>query len=197
MHTDCAEADDPSRTMLGAEQEAWLEGRMDASDAAWTVMAQQVPIFGRDFTARGEGQYSMDKWAGYRPARERLLGSIAERGLQGVVFLSDDVHSHWGADVPRRLEEPDGPAVAVEFTNTAVSSGGDGSVVRDYWEAIRPDNPHVAYHSDQRGYVTCEVTPERWRTDFMVLDRVETPGGVLSTGGSLVVERGSPHAEPA
>ena len=197
VHFECAEAEAPERTVLGAEQEAWLDARLAESDARWTVIAQQMPIFGRDFSAEGEGQYSMDKWAGYPAARERLLASIVERGVPGPVFLSGDVHSHWGADVPRRLEEPDGPSAAVEFTDTSVSSGGDGALVRDDWAAIQPDNPHVAYHGDLRGYVVCEVTPDRWRTDFMVLDRVEVPDGTLATGGTLVCEHGSARVEPA
>lgn len=197
MHFECGEAEAPGRTMLGAEQEAWLDGCLAKSDARWTVLAQQVPIFGRDFSTEGEGQYSMDKWTGYPAARERLLASIAERGVPGPVFLSGDVHSHWGANVPRRLEAPDGPSAAVEFTSTSVTSGGDGAPVRDHWAAIQPDNPHVAYHSDLRGYVTCEATPDQWRTDFMVLDRVEVPDGELALGGRLVCEHGSARVEPA
>ena len=182
--------------MLGAEQEAWLDQRLSQGDAAWNVLAQQVPIFARDFSARDDGQqYSMDKWTGYHPARSRLLNSIDEKRLTNVVFLSGDVHSHWGADVPLDLAEPDGRSVAVEFTNTSVTSNGDGSDVQSYWSTIQPDNPHVAYHSNRRGYVVCEVTPETWKSDFMILDRVEVPDGTPTLGGSLTVEAGNPSAQ--
>ena len=119
-HTGCEEALAENRTMLGAEQEAWLDQRLSQGDAAWNVLAQQVPIFARDFSARDDGQQeSMDKWTGYHPARSRLLNSIDEKRLTNVVFLSGDVHSHWGADVPLDLAEPDGRSVAVEFTNAS------------------------------------------------------------------------------
>ena len=191
-HTGCSEAAAPDRTMLGAEQEAWLDNRLGVGGTAWNAIAQQVPIFGQDFSAREDGlQYPMDKWTGYLAARSRFLNSIDEKGLTNVVFLSGDVHSHWGADVPLDLAEPAGKSVAVEFTNTSVSSDGDGSDVRSYWPTIQGDNPHVAYHSNRRGYCICDVTPKTWWTDFMIIDRVEVPDGRLSVGGRLVVENGS------
>ena len=39
------------------------------------------------------------------------------------------------------------------------------------------------------------MTPETWRTDFMILDRVEVPDGTLSLGGTLVVENGNPTVQ--
>ena len=187
----CGELADASRTMLGGSQERWLTERLGQSGSRWNVIAQQVPIFGGGSTGGpAMNRHLFDQWPGYPAARERLLGAIAERGLDNVVFLSGDVHLHWGAGVPRRLAEPDGPSVAVEFTNTSITSGGDGAEAAPWWESIRADCPHVGYHGARRGYVACEVTPERWQTDFMSVDRVETPGGVLSRGGRVVVERG-------
>lgn len=197
VRTDCEDARAPGRTMLGDEQEAWLGQRLAASGACRNAMAQQVPIFGRASTARGEGQCSTDERTGRPAARERLVSSIAEGGVAGPVFLSGDVHGHCGADVRRRPGEPGGQSVAVEFTDTSASLGGDGSVERDYWEAIRPDDPRIAHHADLRGHVAREVTPDLRRTDFMVLDRVEVPDGTLATGGSLVCEHGGPSVQAA
>ena len=188
-----AEFADRTRTMLGAEQERWLDARLGASRARWNVVAQQVPIFGVGASGRASrNPHLMDQWPGYPGARQRLLDSIVDRGLRNVVFLSGDVHLHWGANVPRRLEEPGAEPVAVEFTNTSISSGGDGRGVVPWWEHARADNPQVAFHADRRGYVACEVTPDAWRTDFMTVDTVEREHGTLSRGGTVVVERGSP-----
>ena len=187
----CAELADATRTMLGTDQERWLGARLDANASRWKVIAQQVPVFGGGSRgAASTNPHLLDQWPGYPAARERLLGGIVERGLENVVFLSGDVHMHWGAGVPRDLAEPDGLSVAVEFTNTSISSGGDGHDVAPWWEAIRADCPHVGYHGARRGYVVCEVTRDVWQTDFMTVDRVETPGGALSCGGRVVVERG-------
>ena len=191
----CGEFADASRTMLGAGQERWLDARLARSDAHWNVLAQQVPIFGGGADGLPTNNpHVLDQWPGYPAARRRLLDSIADKGLDNVVFLSGDVHLHWGASVPLDLREPDGRQVAVEFTNSSITSGGDGSAAAHWWPGIAADNPHVGYHGARRGYVACEVTPESWQTDFMNVDRVEVPDGTLTRGARLVVERGSPVA---
>jgi alkaline phosphatase D len=134
----------------------------------------------------------MDKWSGYPAARQRLIDTVTRNGLKNVVVLSGDVHSHWAADLPLRMSDPDGPSVAVELTSTSVSSGGDGSEFADYWTSIKPTHPHVHYHSNRRGYLACEVKPSLWQSDFMTLDTVTTQYGVMSRGARVVVEPGNP-----
>ena len=191
----CGDFADDGRTMLGTEQERWLDARLASSDSRWNVLAQQVPIFGGGADGLPTNNPNvLDQWPGYPAARRRLLDSIAGRRLDNVVFLSGDVHLHWGASVPLDLREPGGRQVAVEFTDSSITSGGDGADVAPWWSAIATDNPHVGYHSARRGYLACEVTPGTWQTDFMVMDRVESADGTISRGGRLVVERGSPLA---
>jgi alkaline phosphatase D len=48
--------------------------------------------------------------------------------------------------------------------------------------AIQAANPQLKFNNSQRGYVLCEVTPERWRTDFKVLDKVTVPDGSSARG---------------
>src|SRR5882762_1602550 len=47
-HTDCAEALDSTRTMMGAAQEKWLFDNLADVKARWTVIGQQVPTYARD-----------------------------------------------------------------------------------------------------------------------------------------------------
>ena len=63
--------------------------------------------------------------------------------------------------------------------------------------AIQSANPQLKFNNSQRGYVVCEVTPERWRTDFKVLDQVHDRSGVLTTRKSMVVEAGSARLHDA
>jgi alkaline phosphatase D len=80
----------------------------------------------------------------------------------------------------------------VEFTNTAVTTTGDGSDVGTAWEATKVDNPHIRYHSNRRGYIACTATPAQMRADFKILDSVSVPDHPVTIGGSLVVEAGRP-----
>ena len=194
---DCAELPDPERSLLGRRQEGWLDGRLTGDDARWNVIAQQVPLFGRDGREPGSNPHAMDKWPGYPASRTRLIRSIERRASGDVVLLSGDVHSHWAANVPNEVDEPDGRSVAVEFTASSITSGGDGDDVAHYWPSMRADHPHVTYHSNRRGYLACEITPRLWQTDFRQLDRVSTPDGALLRSRRVVVEPGNPVAHPA
>ncbi|MCZ6901622.1 MAG: hypothetical protein O7C62_02515, partial [Rickettsia endosymbiont of Ixodes persulcatus] len=58
-------------------------------------------------------------------------------------------------------------------------------------------NPHMPFTNSQRGYVRCNVTQERWQTDFRVLPYVTKPGAPISTRASYVVEKGNPKLQEA
>ena len=125
----------------------------------------------------------MDSWAGYEVPRRRVLARM--RGLGNVVVLTGDEHQNFAGI----LEDGDTP-VGVEFVATSISSGGDGSDQRRGSDRVLAENPQLKFINDQRGYATCEVTPDSWRTNFMVLDRVTTPDGRLSRRASWAVARG-------
>jgi alkaline phosphatase D len=193
--TGCTAASDPSRTILGSEQERWLFEQLAAAEATWTMIGQQVPTFVRDFAkSNPKARFSMDKWDGYTAARQRLYARLIETSAPNPVVLSGDVHVHYGSDLKQNYDDPKSRTVGVEFTNSSITSGADGADVSGNWEAIRGDNPHIKYHSARRGYVACTATPATLRADFKVLDRVTIPDGTERVGGSLIVEAGRPGA---
>jgi alkaline phosphatase D len=193
----CAGAVDPQRTVLGAEQERWLSGNLAAAQATWTVIGQQVCSFERDTSAvRRDTPYEMDTWDGYTAARERLYNQIVETKAANPVILSGDVHAHYAAELKKDFRDPRSAAVGVEFTTTSISANGDGSAVTPEFEAIKADNPHIKHHGNLRGYLGCSVTPEMFRADFKVLDRVTVPGAPVRSSGAFVVEAGRPGCRP-
>lgn len=194
--TGCTAAHDPARTILGPAQEQWLFQQLATVNATWTTIGQQVPTFARSMIkANPKGQYSMDKWDGYTSSRARLYARLTETKAANPVLLSGDVHVHFGADLKADYDNPKSPVVGVEFTNTSITSGGDGSDVSGNWEAIRGDNPHIKYHSARRGYIACTATPATMTAEFKVLDRVTVADAPDRTGGTLVVEAGKPGAQ--
>jgi alkaline phosphatase D len=192
----CPEALDPSRTMLGAEQEAWLFENLAHATGRWTVIGQQVLSFARDFVhVNPDARFNMDVWDGYVAARQRLYARLQETRAPNPIVLSGDVHVHYGAELKMDFAEPRSETIGVEFTNTSISAGGDGADVAGNWEQIRSANPHIRYHSARRGYIACTATPESMRADFRILDRVTVPDAPMRTGGSLVVEAGRPGVQ--
>lgn len=77
-------------TMLGKAQKAWLLAQLRASTATFKFIATPVP-----FTNPG-----YDRWGGYPKERDEILAAIVANDIQGVVFLSGDVHYAAVASVP-------------------------------------------------------------------------------------------------
>ena len=191
LESNCAAAADRSRTILGSPQERWLFDQLSRSRATWTLLGQQVPTFTRDSVATNpQGRYSMDKWDGYTASRARLYARLREMKASNPIVVSGDVHVHYGADLKLDFHDPRSQTIGTEFTNTSITSGGDGTDVSAVWERIRGDNPHIKYHSARRGYIACTATPKTMQADFKVLDKVTVPDLPIRTGGSLVVEAG-------
>lgn len=186
----CEEAFDPTATTIGAEQERWLLDGLATSTARWNVIAQQVMMADVDRRAGPDAAYFMDQWAGYPAARDRILTFLDERRPSNPIVISGDIHSNWAADLKLDFADPDSAVVATEFVGTSISSGGNGNDITDTFRAILAENPHVRFYNNQRGYVRCELTRERWLTEYRVVPYVTMPDAPISTRASFVVEDG-------
>ena len=74
---------DPSKTMLGAAQWAWLEARL-REDADVRLIVSGIQVL-----AEGHGY---ERWGNLPAERRRLFDLIARSRARGVVFLSGDRH---------------------------------------------------------------------------------------------------------
>jgi alkaline phosphatase D len=137
----------------------------------------------------------MDVWSGYEVARRRLMEFLATRQPANPLVLTGDIHSNWVTDLKVDYGDLAAPVVGTELVGTSISSGGDGSDVRDTTAALLAENPWIRFYNSQRGYVRCDLTPERCRADYQVLEYVTRPGSPISTRASFVVEDGRPGAQ--
>jgi alkaline phosphatase D len=190
--TNCAAAADGARSILGASQEKWLFEQLATVRARWTVLGQQVPMFARDNGADAppQSRFSMDKWDGYTASRQRVIARLKETKAPNPIALSGDVHVHYGADLKLDFGDARSETIGVEFTNSSITSGGDGTEVSPAWERVRQNNPHIKFHSNRRGYVACTATQQTMRAEFKVVDRVTIENQPIHTAGALVVEAG-------
>ncbi len=191
---------DPSRTLMGAQQEAWLAAGLKASRAAgkpWQVLAQQVlmgssrapqalgeaigdklPDFVRQrlasaLLASSAGIPSnMDAWDGYPAARERLFQAALEADAN-LVVLAGDTHNAWAFEL-----DHGGERVGVEFGGQSVSSPG----LESYLGPIPPErlarglveeNPQLKWvDTAQRGYMAIELTPAAASSEYRFLGSI-------------------------
>ncbi|MFO1092885.1 MAG: alkaline phosphatase D family protein [Planctomycetaceae bacterium] len=196
LTADCADADEPHRTILGAAQRDWLFDGLKKSKSQWNVLAQQVLMakVGRPMED-GRMGYGMDVWNGYGADRDRVLKFLYEQRISNPVVITGDIHSHWANNLLLNGDDPSSPVVAPEFVGTGLSSTGDGR--DDNVEAIYSAFPAVKYHVRKSGYVACEITPTEWRADYRIMDYVTRPGAPLLTPAKFVVPAGHRQLERA
>jgi alkaline phosphatase D len=186
----CPELDDPSRTMLGGRQEAWMQGQLIASQTRWNVIAQGTLMGYNNEAAPPEHRYWTDAWNGYPVARERLMKFLAERHVSNPIVLSGDIHAFVVSGLHLKAGDLNSPIVASEFVATSVSSD---AVSETYFETARKLNPNLLTATgEHRGYVLLEMTKDRLRADLIALDTVKTPDSGRSTLVSYDVETGKP-----
>ncbi|MET0268888.1 MAG: alkaline phosphatase D family protein [Sphingomonas sp.] len=180
----CAEVDAPAARILNAAQE-----KAAALPAAgiWTVFAQQIMMMTMDRRRSAREPtpiMNLDTWSAYAVPRERFLRGLG--GRRDVIVLTGDEHQNFAGEVRDKA----GRAAAIEFVSTSITSGGDGQDQRPGSDAMLANNPHLKFINDQRGYLISDIARDGWTADFMVLDRVTTPGGVLSRRARVTVPRG-------
>lgn len=86
--------------------------------------------------------------------------------------------------------------MGTEFVGTSITSDGDGSDTAEYGETVLAENPHIRFFNNQRGYVRCDLTPERWQADYRVLPYVQRPGAPVTTRASFVIGERPPRRPP-
>ena len=186
---------DPSRTLMGGEQEQWLFDGLASSAARWNVVAQQTIMARIDYDSTDAVAVNHDQWDGYATSRNRFLSFVQQQQPANPVVLSGDWHSAWVNDLRLDFSRPDTEVLATEFVGTSISSGcGWAAAVK----GARPNNPHVKYlNPDQRGYTRCTVTPQTWTSDYRVVASAADTVAPAVIDSTWVVENGRPGAVQA
>ena len=189
---DCASLLDYRRSLLGPEQERWLaEGW--SLDRPWNLLAQQT-LMARytweDPAAPGGGMYWTDGWDGYPAARQRLLQTVADRRVPGVVALGGDVHANYVADLKLNFDDARSPVVASEFCGTSITSLG---LAPSQIAAAQALNPHVHFaRGDRRGYMRFVLTPQLLQGELQSLDDARSVNSAIRTEARFAVAAAQP-----
>jgi phosphodiesterase/alkaline phosphatase D-like protein len=103
VHIDCfsyrspnAATDNASKTMLGANQKAWLKARLAASTAKFKIIASGKTTY---IAATGG---TGDDWTRFSTERDELIAFVQSAGITGVVWMCGDPHSAFVAYDPAR-----------------------------------------------------------------------------------------------
>lgn len=153
---DCAERLAPARTILGQEQQTWLDAQLRESRATWDLLGQQVFMMEMDWVRGPARGWSNEGWDGYVASRDHLAATVGAHRRNAVV-LTGDVHSHWASQISRDHRDPGSKPVAVELVTTSVTSAGDGLDEYPDTPDLLAENPHVRFFNGRRGYVRTRI----------------------------------------
>lgn len=194
---DCGVRQDPRRSLLGSEQEQWLEQGLKTSAARWNILAQQtlmaqcsqVPLAAHLNSL--DGRYWTDGWDGYPAARQRLYDVLRASGAGNPLVLSGDVHTFYAAELrpdPLKPASASNPLVATEFCGTSVTSSSRPQTRTQQYVDM---NTQLKYgRSDKRGFMLLDVRPERCVVDFRALADVHDAGSAIASVAQFRVLEG-------
>jgi alkaline phosphatase D len=195
---------DPSRSLLGAEQETWLAQSFTQSKQrghAWQIVAQQIAmgeqlvgagasamvapethVNTRRFVAAGERlgalgmPWNLDAWDGYPAARTRFLDACLAHG-SNVAVLGGDSHNTW----LNNLAAPNASRLAaIEFAGASITSPGlerplSAAAPGAREAMMRNANPQLAYCDvTHRGYGALKFTPEACDAEWVAFADVRS-----------------------
>ena len=181
--------DDPTRTMIGTDQYAWLSNQLAASKgrgATWQFVGQQVlmgklimPAISPEDLAQVElpersREYvgsiarlsayklpmNLDAWDGYPACRARVFERLLEDASNPVV-VAGDTHNGWAFNLRNGQDVP----VGVEVGCPGISSPGMENYFPLPAEQLRAallasSNELVALESEHRGWALITLTPD-------------------------------------
>ena len=186
---DCPAWADPARTMLGFEQERWLDaGWQSSKNSAWNILGQQSLLGQRDWKPGPEQSLWNDGWDGYTAARSRLVDSVRRNSVSNFVVLGGDVHENWVGHIKADYGQPTSPVVGVEFCGTSISSRSGGNALVPQTLA---ENPHFVFaDAERKGYGVLDVTAKQLTTTLRVVKDVTRQDSGIETLAQFSVASG-------
>jgi alkaline phosphatase D len=203
----CADWDQP-RPFLGQTQMNWVKGRLEASTAAWKVMANEVMAM--PAKVLGDAYFGFDSWQGYPREREELLTHITSKGIKDVVFVTGDIHTFIAGDVKTAMGA--GAPAGIEFVGGSITSqglgetdldAGGGAVIKGndanpntpaaLINTLRAINPWVDVADfDHHGYGSVTATQQGFECELVRCQTIKQKTTALlpSAGFKYAVKRG-------
>jgi alkaline phosphatase D len=160
----------PSRTLLGADQYAWLTNGMMNSTARWKVLGNQVmfaplKIFGVGVNG--------DQWDGYPAERNNIMNHVLNNSIEDVVVITGDIHTSWGNDIPTSNYQSNGSGSAfVEFVTPSVTSPGFPLNVGS--SIIQLANNHMKYIDvTEHGFIILDINQNKTQSDWYFVNTLD------------------------
>jgi alkaline phosphatase D len=148
--------------MMGIDQYQWLTSELEASNAQWKVLGNQVimapiTIFGNPIND--------DAWDGYPAERDNVLNYVYNNNIQNFTVITGDVHTSWAFDL-----ELNNNNVGVEFVTPSVTSPG---LPINVGTILTLENPHLKYvELTKHGFIILDLNQQRIQADWFYVNTI-------------------------
>jgi alkaline phosphatase D len=218
----CPELEEPTRTMLGETQRNWLKSALQASQAQWKCLLNEVMMMRfalinqRGSTAERlplsilrqpvaidkDVFVNLDAWDGYPSERAQLLQFIAEQKLRNVAVCTGDFHNCYAGVLRPDFKDSSEAAVGVEFVGASASSFGAAEIVGQDLTALGRKlvprvNPQIAY-LDLKHHVYTKViaSPDQMDVRYIAVSTVAQPASRAFLLQRFIVPNGEARLIP-
>jgi len=155
----CEDVHLPDRSMLGHDQERWLQQRFGQSQCRWNGLVQATVMAPIRMTGTEELKYEADAWDNYAAARERLVSRLAAQAIPNLVSFAGNIHAYYAGTYPASNDSP-GTAIT-ELVTTSITARGGGQKRYDSFHRRHAGNSMFQFFDNRhRGYLQIEVTHE-------------------------------------
>lgn len=186
----CAARADARRSLLGREQEHWLEGSLKTSRSRWNVIMQQSLVSPLPTPGDQGPEFFSDSWDGYPGARKRLISQLQRHHVGNPLIIGGDYHCTLACDVKADFDRPDSITLGTEFVGTSLTSP---SMAQSTLEAKLAANPHAHYgDSTRRGYLMFDMRDDGVDVAVRNTDDITRRDAGCGTTARFRVEAGRP-----
>jgi len=155
-----------SAQYLGPEQLAFLKEGLQNSPCRFKLIANSVPITIMPFFVEGQ-----DRWEGYQSARLDLLSFIEDQGIDGVMFMTGDVHLGYAGRVSTE---------GVGSTVIEVAVGPGGQIVNPAAASFWPPQFDHVIGEENHGVLRFRPAIDDDDTDDVVVQWIAGDGRVIA-----------------
>ncbi|MGJ8695727.1 MAG: alkaline phosphatase D family protein [Verrucomicrobiaceae bacterium] len=94
--------DGPDKTLWGAEQKAWLQSTLKASDAKWKLLISPTPLVGPDDAYKKDNHANLK---GFRHEADAFFNWLAENKIENFMTFCGDRHWQYHSIHPNGIHE--------------------------------------------------------------------------------------------
>lgn len=209
---------DPARTILGADQKAWLKEGLVASDARWRIIGSSLMFSptrladGDDIATRtpedvpNGGLYvNGGQWDGYQVERREILQHLVDNDVTDTIVISGDMHWFAAGDGQLDVDDPASPRVYAEFVGGSVTSAAaerfplpsGGAVTPAILGLVRAANSQLIrfFDVDRHGHGELRLGADAVDVDFVSPTTIAAPDAPVEVLASFRLAAGGAPME--